>query len=118
MGRRTPGMAYRVQCDEHETLGLEFRSSSRRRGPHLSAPLDEDLNVAGAWGAIFDWIRDTNRHLTENSMDSSSAASALATWNRLDSVFGVGAPLEVEVPVEINALLEARQAARKSKDFK
>jgi cysteinyl-tRNA synthetase len=80
--------------------------------------LDEDLNIAGAWGAIFDWVRDTNRHLAENSMDSAGAASALATWNRLDSVLGVGAPAEVEVPAEINALLEARQTARKAKDFK
>ncbi len=84
----------------------------------FSAALDQDLNVSGAWGEVFDWVRDTNRHLAENSMDSASAASALATWNRLDCVFGVGAPVEVEVPVEINALLEARQAARKAKDFK
>ena len=48
----------------------------------------------------------------------SSAASTLATWTRLDSVLGVGAPVEFEVPPEINALLEARQAARKAKDFK
>jgi len=33
-------------------------------------------------------------------------------------VWGVGAPSEVEVPAEISALLEARQAARKAKDFK
>jgi cysteinyl-tRNA synthetase len=84
----------------------------------FSSMLDEDLNIAGAWGAIFDWRRDTNRRLAENSMDSASAASALATWNRLDEVLGVGAPVEVEVPAEINALLEARQAARKAKDFK
>ena len=84
----------------------------------FSSLLDEDLNIAGAWGAIFDWVRDANRRLAENSLDSASAASALATWNRLDSVLGVGAPLEVEVPAEINALLEARQAARKAKDFK
>jgi cysteinyl-tRNA synthetase len=84
----------------------------------FSNVLDEDLNIAGAWGAIFDWVRDTNRRLAENSMDSASAASALATWTRLDSVLGVGAPAEIEVPAEINALLEARQAARKAKDFK
>jgi cysteinyl-tRNA synthetase len=80
--------------------------------------LDEDLNIAGAWGAIFDWKRETNRRLAENSMDSAAAASALATWNRLDSVLGVGAPVEVDVPAEISALLEGRQAARKAKDFK
>jgi cysteinyl-tRNA synthetase len=33
-------------------------------------------------------------------------------------VLGVGAPKEVEVPAEIVALVEARQAARKAKDFK
>jgi cysteinyl-tRNA synthetase len=84
----------------------------------FSSLLDEDLNIAGAWGVIFDWVRETNRRLAENAMDPISAASALATWTRLDSVLGVGAPAEFEVPAEINALLEARQAARKAKDFK
>jgi cysteinyl-tRNA synthetase len=32
-------------------------------------------------------------------------------------VLGVGAPAEAEVPAEITALLEARIAARKAKDF-
>jgi cysteinyl-tRNA synthetase len=84
----------------------------------FSSLLDEDLNIAGAWGAIFDWVRDTNRRLADNSLDSVAATSALATWKRLDSVLGFGAPGEIDVPAEINALLEARQAARKAKDFK
>jgi cysteinyl-tRNA synthetase len=84
----------------------------------FSALLDEDLNIAGAWGVIFEWVRDTNRRLAENSLDAAAAASALATWEKLDSVLGVGALAEVEVPPELNALLEARQAARKARDFK
>ena len=84
----------------------------------FSAALDDDLNVAGAWGVIFDWVRDTNRRLAENALDAAAAADALATWETMDSVFGVGAPAEVAVPPEITALLEARQAARKAKDFK
>ena len=51
-------------------------------------------------------------------MDAAAAASALATWNKLDAVLGVGAPAEVEVPADINALLEARRAARQARDFK
>src|SRR3989475_931262 len=82
----------------------------------FSECLDDDLNVSGGWGAIFEWVRETNRRLAEHSIDSPAAASALATWDKLDSVLGVGAPLEVEVPAEISALLEARQAARKAKD--
>lgn len=84
----------------------------------FTAALDEDLNVAGAWGVVFEWIRDLNRRLAERTLEAKGAADALATWDRLDSVFGVGAPEEVNVPAEIAALLEARQAARKAKDFK
>lgn len=84
----------------------------------FSAMLDEDLNVSGAWGIIFEWVRETNRRLAEKTLDSMAAASALATWEKIDSVVAVGAPPELEVPAEIYALLEARQAARKAKDFK
>jgi cysteinyl-tRNA synthetase len=84
----------------------------------FSDALDDDLNISGAWGAIFEWVRDTNRKLAENTMSPASAASALATWDKLDSVLGVGAAKEVEVPAEIVALVEARQAARKARDFK
>jgi cysteinyl-tRNA synthetase len=84
----------------------------------FAAAMDDDLNIAAGWGAIFDWVRDANRRLAENSMDAPAAASALATWEKLDAVLGVGALAEVQVPPEINALLEARQAARKAKDFK
>ncbi len=84
----------------------------------FSAALDDDLNISGAWGAIFEWVRDTNRKLAENALDATAAAAALASWDRLDSVLGVGVPKEVEVPAEILALVEARQAARKARDFK
>ena len=42
----------------------------------------------------------------------------MAAWDKIDSVLGIGAPAEAEAPAEIVALLEARQAARKAKDFK
>ena len=84
----------------------------------FSAALDDDLNISGAWGAVFEWVRNTNRKLAENAMDSAAAAAALAAWEKLDSVTGVGVPKEVEVPAEIAAMVEARQAARKSRDFK
>ena len=84
----------------------------------FSDTLDDDLNIAAAWGAIFEWVTETNRRLAENAIDPKSAAEALAAWNKLDSVLGVGALAEVEVPAEITALLEDRQAARKAKDFK
>jgi cysteinyl-tRNA synthetase len=80
--------------------------------------LDEDLNISGAWGAIFEWVNRTNKQLAENTLTPEEAASALGAWQMVDSVLGVGTASEAEVPAELNALLEERQAARKAKDFK
>jgi cysteinyl-tRNA synthetase len=112
-----------TRIDECLTKLRELAGNARAAGEsplltQFTAALDNDLNISGAWGAIFEWVRDTNRKLAENAMDPAAAAAALATWDKLDSVLGVGAPKEVEVPAEIVALVEARQAARKAKDFK
>ena len=84
----------------------------------FTAALDDDLNISAAWGEIFKWVTQTNKRLADNSLNASEAAAALAAWNKMDSVLGVGTTPETEAPAEIAALLEARQAARKAKDFK
>ena len=84
----------------------------------FGSALDEDLNISAAWAAIFDWVRDTNRRISEQGLSPAEAAAALAGWERIDSVLGIGAAAESEVPVEILALVEARTAAKKAKDFK
>jgi cysteinyl-tRNA synthetase len=80
--------------------------------------LDDDLNISGAWAAVFDWVRQTNRRLDENTLKAPEAAAALAAWERLDTVLGVGAPRQIGAPAEVIALLDARQAARQARDFK
>ena len=84
----------------------------------FTVAMDDDLNVSAAWGIIFDWVRDTNRQLAEKTLTPVVAASALAAWEKVDSVFGLGRKPEAEAPPEFIALLEERQAARKAKDFK
>jgi cysteinyl-tRNA synthetase len=84
----------------------------------FSAALDDDLNVSAAWGAIFEWVRETNRLIASNQFSTGQASAALAAWQKIDSVFGLGSGEKTELTDELNALLEARQAARKAKDFK
>ena len=85
----------------------------------FSAALADDLNVSAAWAVVFEWVRETNKRLTDNAMDADAAAASLAAWEKVDTVLGVGAKARTEeIPAEIAALLEARQAARKAKDFK
>ena len=84
----------------------------------FTAALDDDLNVSAAWRAVFDWVHETNRLLAAGQLYAARAASALAAWQQLDSVFGLGRKGDVTAPPEIQARLAERQEARKAKDFK
>jgi cysteinyl-tRNA synthetase len=84
----------------------------------FTAALDNDLNIAGAWGIVFDWVRETNRRITENALTPPQAAAAVAAWGRINTVLGIPAASESGAPPELVALLDERQAARKAKDFK
>ncbi len=85
---------------------------------NFSAALADDLNISAAWASVFEWVRETNKRLAENSLSATEAAAALAAWGKVDSVLGVGVKAEAEAPAEILALAEARTAAKKAKDFK
>ena len=84
----------------------------------FTSAMDNDLNVSAAWGIVFDWVRETNRLLAEGKLPPAAAAAALAAWDKVDSVFGLGRKPDAEAPPEIVALLDQRQAARQAKDFK
>jgi cysteinyl-tRNA synthetase len=141
----------------HEIAGAPNSSSARTGSPlagqETGAPtliadfttaLDDDLNISSAWGGVFDWVRETNRLLAKNLIDSAEATTQLDSWNRINSVLGLTQPIlysanikesigagslppvaswgkmidQNMVPSEIMELLEARVAAKKAKDFK
>jgi cysteinyl-tRNA synthetase len=101
-----------------ELAGGSTNAADEKLVQHFTDALDEDLNISGAWGVVFEWVRETNRRMAENSLKPAEAASALAAWEKIDTVLGVGAKTETEIPAEILALAEARTAAKKAKDFK
>jgi cysteinyl-tRNA synthetase len=84
----------------------------------FSASLADDLNISAAWASVFEWVRETNKRIADHSLSAQDAASALAAWERVDSVLGIGAKAEAEVPAEIQALADARSEAKKARDFK
>ncbi|MBR4150167.1 MAG: cysteine--tRNA ligase, partial [Firmicutes bacterium] len=79
--------------------------------------MDDDLNTAGAIGAIFELIRDININLREKC----SKEFAEKMWKLLDELTGVLGILRKDddecVDSEIQALIDQRQAARKAKDW-
>ena len=98
--------------------GTTASNDSSQLVSNFSAALDEDLNIAAAWGEVFKWVTASNKRMADNSLSATQAAAELAAWEKVNSVLGIGSVAEAEAPAEIVTLLEARQDARKAKDFK
>jgi len=84
----------------------------------FSSSLDDDLNISGLWGKVFEWVRLLNTKIANGEKSAFWAARQLATWQKIDSVLGIGTKSEAEVPAEISSLAEGRMKAKWAKDFK
>ncbi len=84
----------------------------------FEANLDDDLNISGAFGALFDFIRESNKRIDAGDLAPQEANLMLDAWRRFDSVLGFGIPTKSEVPDAIQRLAEERQRARQAKNFK
>jgi cysteinyl-tRNA synthetase len=92
-------------------------SNVQRPMPEFEAALDDDLNISGALGVLFETIRETNRRMDLGEMDSSEAKTWLGWWGRVDQVLGISTE-EAALPAEVSALAEARVQARLAKDWR
>ena len=85
--------------------------------------MEQDLNTAGALGAIFELVRSLNAAIDNNELGGEDAAIVKAAFERFDRVLGVLALRRQEdrqtaLPAEeIDRLVGARQDARKRRDF-
>jgi cysteinyl-tRNA synthetase len=101
-----------------------IRESARRLGaaesPPWSGPIKErffdalarDFNTPTALAAVFEWVGNANREASTpvGDADLREMLGVLALENLLDVA-------EVEAPAEVTALLEAREQARRERDF-
>jgi len=78
--------------------------------------MDDDLNISGALGAVFDFIRDINRLRSENKLSGGERDQALEAIGRIDTVLDFQLKQEA-LDSEIEELIARRTEARKSKDF-
>jgi cysteinyl-tRNA synthetase len=83
----------------------------------FEAALDEDLNISGALGVLFETIRETNRRIDGGEIDANEAKAWLESWGRVDQVLGISGE-ETSLPDEIAKLTEARVQARLAKDWR
>ncbi|MEW6049500.1 MAG: cysteine--tRNA ligase [Candidatus Zixiibacteriota bacterium] len=78
--------------------------------------LDDDLNISGALGVLFDFIRDINRLKAENRLSEDERDKALFAIRRFDTVLNLQTRV-VSLDTEIEELIRQRAEARKQKNF-
>jgi cysteinyl-tRNA synthetase len=78
--------------------------------------LDDDLNISGALGQLFDLIRESNAAMDRGELSAGQAAQVLASWRRIDGVLAFQREVAT-VPAEVLALVELRQQARAAKNW-
>ena len=117
----------------------QFSTGSNPEVQHLletaehdfDAGLANDINTAMALAAVFDFVRDANTAMDRGAFQQQDAPRALAAMEKFDAVLAVLADTDDEslaklgflrqkerLPAaRIEALVEERQSAKKSRDF-
>jgi len=101
----------------------------RLRIDNFESAMDDDLNTPLALSALYDLITETNKKLSFGELRATAskekslaldeyAAEVLATFSKMNKVFGLKFPeKETKIPENIKKLADERQEARKNKDF-
>lgn len=79
--------------------------------------LDDDLNVSGALGEIFDFVREMNSLLDRGEISKSDANRVLNQMREFGKVLGVLEKEELVLSPEIKELIQKREEARDKKDW-
>jgi cysteinyl-tRNA synthetase len=106
---------------------LASYAEARADDPTLPAALDDaraafataladDLNVSAALGAVFDLVREVNRRIVDRAISTADAERIADFLRDLDRVLAV-LPDAVSLDAELQALVEAREAARAASDW-
>jgi len=81
---------------------------------HFEQAMDDDLNIAQALSAIFDFMREINKL----ELSKSDAKKIIKLMNSLNKVLGILEIKEKKLPKELMDLIKQREQARKNKDWK
>jgi cysteinyl-tRNA synthetase len=103
--------------DADEAIAAEVAATAAR----FDAALDADLNTPVALAALFDLVPSTNAAVDSGRLSPAAAAAAADAIAELLDVLGLRAldpgAAAAEVPDDVRALAEAREAARAARDF-
>ena len=99
------------RCVEKATDG-EVPDWAKKHLEDFTAAVNDDLNIPKAFASLFELVRDAN---------GKGGVGVLPVFKRMDEVLGViffgNEKAKVEIPSEIQAMLDARAVARQAKNW-
>jgi cysteinyl-tRNA synthetase len=84
----------------------------------FEAAMDDDFDTSGALGAVFDLVKEVNVMMKNSTLNKIELSSVLNFLQLVDKVLGVIFVEEASLDKDVEKLIEKRNSARKSKDFK
>jgi len=104
------------KLDECSGKGKDVSSLLKKAKESFTKCLDDDLEISGALAILFDLIKDINSIMPELSKKDVSEIKEL--MHEFDRVLGFIVVKEEKIGSDIQKLVDERESARKSKDFK
>ena len=96
----------------------EKAASAIQPNDSFQRALDDDLNISGALGYLFESIRETNRAMDAGELGRDDARAWLNWWDEINRVLALDEAKAETLPPEIAQLIEQRAQARLAKDFR
>ncbi len=108
--------------EKGDTLHIEIQKAVDNMLGEFEEQMDDDLNISGALGKVFEFIKELNPKVVNGSITKKEAEYIKNTIFKIDRVIGILKTDKKEQNSElaenlINFLIEIRQNARKEKNW-
>jgi cysteinyl-tRNA synthetase len=118
---RVRNFKLRLETDRFaEGAGAAMEERTAAASRNFVESLNEDLNTAGALGAVFEYLRDANSAMDAGGFRAGNVPAALAFLALFDRIFDVLRPTTQAgglSDADVEAMIAARTAAKKARDF-
>lgn len=94
-----------------------FRKTLRELTGLFDADLEDDLNISGALGRLFDLVTEAHKAMAKGILTKRNKEELLLALGRIDSVLNILSEPRKETDREIRDLIDQREKARKEKNF-
>ncbi len=100
------------------TVDYKFKKILEKHKKAFDSYLDEDLNISGALGHLFELLTQANKFIAEDKLIQKDKKSLLKTLKEINQILNILDEESYELPEDIRQLIDKRETARREKNFK